>query len=235
MTRRSRASSTRSPGEFQGLADVDSVRQLPQRRRRAWSRQTAHTALVTVRLKGDKEHAVDSAAPAGRRRGEGRRHRRLSGDHGRLWQRGRSRSTRRCKDTLAERREQSASSSPCVILLLVIGAAFAAGLPILVGILAIFVAVGATALASNTMEMSNFVVFIITMIGLAVGIDYSLFIIQRFREERATGLPSRRRDRRRGLTPPAGQSPSPGWRWRSLSPGCSSCRTRSSAASPSAR
>ena len=37
------------------------------------------------------------------------------------------------------------------------------------------------------MEMSNFVVFIITMIGLAVGIDYSLFIVQRFREERGRG------------------------------------------------
>ena len=37
------------------------------------------------------------------------------------------------------------------------------------------------------MEMSNFVVFIITMIGLAVGIDYSLFIVQRFREERGHG------------------------------------------------
>jgi RND superfamily putative drug exporter len=37
------------------------------------------------------------------------------------------------------------------------------------------------------MGMSEFVVFIITVIGLAVGIDYSLFIVQRFREERARG------------------------------------------------
>ena len=74
-----------------------------------------------------------------------------------------------------------------VILLIVLGAAVAAGLPIVVALLAIFVAAGATALVSNTMEMSNYVVFIITMIGLAVGIDYSLFIVQRFREERAGG------------------------------------------------
>lgn len=75
-----------------------------------------------------------------------------------------------------------------VILLIVFGAAVAAGLPIVLALLSIFVAAGATALASNAMEMSSSVVFIITMIGLAVGIDYSLFIVQRFREERGLGL-----------------------------------------------
>jgi len=74
-----------------------------------------------------------------------------------------------------------------VILLVVFGAVVAAGLPIALALLSIFVAAGATALVSNAMEMSNFVVFIITMIGLAVGIDYSLFIVQRFREERGRG------------------------------------------------
>ncbi len=74
-----------------------------------------------------------------------------------------------------------------VILLVVFGAVVAAGLPVVLALLSIFVAAGATALVSNVMEMSNFVVFIITMIGLAVGIDYSLFIVQRFREERALG------------------------------------------------
>ena len=74
-----------------------------------------------------------------------------------------------------------------VILIIVFGAVVAAGLPIVVALLSIFAAAGATAVASNAMEMSNFVVFIITMIGLAVGIDYSLFIVQRFREERGRG------------------------------------------------
>jgi len=74
-----------------------------------------------------------------------------------------------------------------VVLLVVFGAAVAAGIPIVVALLSIAVAVGATALVSNALEMANYVVFIITMIGLAVGIDYSLFIVQRFREERAAG------------------------------------------------
>ncbi|MCH8815582.1 MAG: MMPL family transporter, partial [Chloroflexi bacterium] len=75
-----------------------------------------------------------------------------------------------------------------VILLVVLGAAVAAGLPIILALLSIFVAVGATALVSNAMEMADFIVFIITLVGLAVGIDYSLLIIHRFREERARGL-----------------------------------------------
>ena len=75
-----------------------------------------------------------------------------------------------------------------VVLVIVFGAAVAAGVPIVVALLSIFVAIGATALVSNVMEMSDFVVFIITMIGLAVGIDYSLFIVQRYRQERALGL-----------------------------------------------
>jgi len=74
-----------------------------------------------------------------------------------------------------------------MILLLVLGAAVAAGLPIILALLSIFVAVGATALVSNVMEMSDFIVFIITLVGLAVGIDYSLLIIHRFREERVRG------------------------------------------------
>jgi RND superfamily putative drug exporter len=76
-----------------------------------------------------------------------------------------------------------------VILIIVLGAVVAALLPIPIAILSIFVAVGATAVVSNAMEMSEVIVFIIVMIGLAVGIDYTLFIIQRFREERASGKP----------------------------------------------
>jgi RND superfamily putative drug exporter len=75
-----------------------------------------------------------------------------------------------------------------VVLLIVFGAAVAAGLPIILALLSIIVAVGATALVSNVMGMSQFVIVFITLICLAVGIDYSLFIVQRFREERARGL-----------------------------------------------
>jgi len=48
--------------------------------------------------------------------------------------------------------------------------------------------VGATAVLGQEWQFSIFAVNVITMIGLAVGIDYSLFIISRFREERLRGL-----------------------------------------------
>lgn len=74
-----------------------------------------------------------------------------------------------------------------VVLLVVFGAAVAAGVPIVLAVASIIVAVGLTALVGQAFELSNFVINIITMIGLAVGIDYSLFIVQRYREERDRG------------------------------------------------
>jgi RND superfamily putative drug exporter len=78
-----------------------------------------------------------------------------------------------------------------VILVLVFGALVAAGIPLLLAIVSIVVATGITALIGEAFDLSFFVVNMITMIGLAVGIDYTLFIVQRFREERAKGHPVR--------------------------------------------
>lgn len=76
-----------------------------------------------------------------------------------------------------------------VILVVVFGAVVAAGIPLLLAIVSIVVAVGLTAVVGQMMDLSTFVMNMITMIGLAVGIDYSLFVVQRFREERSKGLP----------------------------------------------
>ncbi|MDP9363632.1 MAG: MMPL family transporter [Chloroflexota bacterium] len=76
-----------------------------------------------------------------------------------------------------------------VVLVVVFGALVAAGLPILLGLVSIFVATGLTAVASRVVGISDEVSVMITMIGLAVGIDYALFLIERYREERRHGLP----------------------------------------------
>ena len=75
-----------------------------------------------------------------------------------------------------------------IILLVLFGAVLAALLPILLAIVAIIVALGATALVGQGTERIFFVTLMITMIGLAVGIDYSLIVVSRFREEMARGL-----------------------------------------------
>ena len=73
-----------------------------------------------------------------------------------------------------------------VILLAVFGALVAAGLPLGLGVAAVLIALGGAAVAGQFHDFSLFIVNITFMIGLAVGIDYALFIIKRYREERAT-------------------------------------------------
>lgn len=75
-----------------------------------------------------------------------------------------------------------------VVLLVVIGTVVAAVLPLLLAIAAIIVALGATGLLGLQFQFSFFVTNMISMIGLAVGIDYALFIVARYREERVRGF-----------------------------------------------
>ena len=74
-----------------------------------------------------------------------------------------------------------------IILLLVFGALVAASLPVGLGVIAITLAVALTAVVGRLTDVSVFAINMISMMGLATGIDYSLFIVSRFREERALG------------------------------------------------
>jgi putative drug exporter of the RND superfamily len=74
-----------------------------------------------------------------------------------------------------------------VVLLIASGTLVAAGLPLLLAIVGVAVTFGALGAASSLTTFNLFVPNITTMIGLGVGIDYSLFIVTRFREEIAHG------------------------------------------------
>lgn len=74
-----------------------------------------------------------------------------------------------------------------IILIVVFGAVLVAFVPILLAIFSIALAMGTAALVGQVFQLSFFVTNMITMIGLAVGIDYTLFIVFRFREERHAG------------------------------------------------
>ena len=69
------------------------------------------------------------------------------------------------------------------MLLFVFGSVVAAGLPIGVGVLAVTGGFVGTLLLARTMDVSIYATNIVTMIGLGVAIDYSLFVVSRFREE----------------------------------------------------
>jgi putative drug exporter of the RND superfamily len=76
-----------------------------------------------------------------------------------------------------------------IILIVVFAAVVAAVVPIVMAIAAIAVALGLVSLIGQLVDFNLFVTNMISMIGLAVGIDYSLFIVSRYREERKKGLP----------------------------------------------
>jgi RND superfamily putative drug exporter len=75
-----------------------------------------------------------------------------------------------------------------IVLVVVFAAIVAAVVPIVMAIFAIIVALGLVSLIGQIVEFNLFVENIVTMIGLAVGIDYSLFIVSRYREERKKGF-----------------------------------------------
>ncbi len=85
------------------------------------------------------------------------------------------------------RGEMIGISAAIVILAIVFGAIAAAILPIILAMVSIAVALGLTALVGQGMELTFMITNMITMMGLAVGIDYSLFVLTRFREERQRG------------------------------------------------
>ena len=70
-----------------------------------------------------------------------------------------------------------------VVLILVFGAVLAAGTPLFVAGLAIPASLALIYLVARQVEMSIYVLNIATMLGLALAIDYSLFIVSRFKEE----------------------------------------------------
>jgi putative drug exporter of the RND superfamily len=74
-----------------------------------------------------------------------------------------------------------------IVLLVVFGSLLAGVTPIIMGIFAIGIAFGIVGVVGQIWRFSFFVPNLISMMGLAVGIDYSLFIVSRFREERARG------------------------------------------------
>src|SRR4051794_36304600 len=74
-----------------------------------------------------------------------------------------------------------------IILTLTFGTLVAAGVPLLIGITAVMAALGLIALPSSILPVDANLPAVVLLVGLAVGVDYSLFYLRREREERAAG------------------------------------------------
>ncbi len=77
------------------------------------------------------------------------------------------------------------------VLVLAFGALVAAGLPLLLALTAVFATLGLLAIPSQLVPLDENVSVIVLLIGLAVGVDYSMFYLKREREERAAGRSER--------------------------------------------
>jgi RND superfamily putative drug exporter len=73
------------------------------------------------------------------------------------------------------------------ILIVAFGALVAAGIPLLLALSAVAAAIGLTGVVSHVFPVDESISSVILLIGLAVGVDYTMFYLRREREERAKG------------------------------------------------
>jgi uncharacterized membrane protein YdfJ with MMPL/SSD domain len=78
-----------------------------------------------------------------------------------------------------------------IILTITFGTLVAAGVPLLIGLTSVMAALGLVAITSHVFPIAGELTAVILLIGLAVGVDYSLFYLRREREERAAGRSER--------------------------------------------
>jgi RND superfamily putative drug exporter len=173
-------------GDIRTLDDVASATSFYETNDPSMVSDDRHETLLPVTLKGEEKEAADHVAGllklVDERSGEDG-FLAVSAGNGSI-----DREANKLSSENAERGEMIGIPIALVILLIVFGAAVAAGIPLVLAIVSIVIAVGVTTLIGQMYDLSFLVLNIITMIGLAVGIDYSLFIVQRYREERDRGL-----------------------------------------------
>jgi RND superfamily putative drug exporter len=90
-------------------------------------------------------------------------------------------------ETDLQRSELISLPLAAIVLLLVFGSAVAAGLPLAVGGATVIVALAAIFGIAQATRMSIFVLNLTTLLGLGLGVDYSLLLVSRFREELGRG------------------------------------------------
>jgi RND superfamily putative drug exporter len=86
-----------------------------------------------------------------------------------------------------QRAEQVSLPLALLLLLVIFGSVVAAGLPLGVGVLTIVAGLAGTFLLTRVTDVSQYALNVVTLIGLGVSIDYSLFVVNRYRDELQAG------------------------------------------------
>jgi uncharacterized membrane protein YdfJ with MMPL/SSD domain len=144
-----------------------------------------HSVLVPTEFRGDPDTAVDRVDPVVARIAE------LQKAHPEYYVGSIGESTEKAvqksfNDDLAK---AGLFSIPLTLIILIaaFGSLVAAGIPLLLGLTAVLATMGLVSLISQVVPMSDAISAIILLIGLAVGVDYTMFYLKREREERAAG------------------------------------------------
>ncbi|HET8754702.1 MAG TPA: MMPL family transporter [Solirubrobacteraceae bacterium] len=148
--------------------------------------EDGRSALVQFDIKGDAEKAEDKIAPVVAAVDK------VAAQHSdvAIGEFGAASVSKELGDSQAAEQSRSQTLSLAVtllILLVTFGALLAAAVPIVLSLTAVLGTMGLVALASQLVPADSVTVQVVTLVGLAVGVDYSLFYIRREREERAAG------------------------------------------------
>ena len=170
-------------------ADVQNVRSPFASPNTSQVAKNGHAALVEFDIRGDKQKAVDKIAPVLTSvAGAQRAHPGLFiGEFG-------DASGVKAVETAYgnDLSKAGALSLPITLAILVVtfGALVAAGIPLLLALTAVFATFGLLAVPSHLLPMAQQAYAMVLLIGLAVGVDYSMFYLKRERQERAAGRSS---------------------------------------------
>jgi uncharacterized membrane protein YdfJ with MMPL/SSD domain len=175
------------------LQSIDDVRKLrsplePQNPDlMAWD---LRSALITFRVRGKPDQAAKRMEPIIKTVSK------VQGRHPRVYvaEFGKASSDHELEKSIGKdfkRAEISTVPMTIAILLIAFGALVAAGLPVALSFSGVLATLGLAGLASHLFPMAGDAKSVILLVGMAVGIDYSLFYIRREREEREKGYSRR--------------------------------------------
>jgi uncharacterized membrane protein YdfJ with MMPL/SSD domain len=145
-----------------------------------------HAALINADLKGDPEKADDTAAGTFAAVDQAKR----ANPGFEIGVAGDGTAEKQLSDSISDDFAKAETLSvPITLLILVVafGALVAAGIPVILAISAVMATIGLVSIPSQVFPVDDAIGSVILLIGMAVGVDYSLFYLRREREERARG------------------------------------------------
>jgi uncharacterized membrane protein YdfJ with MMPL/SSD domain len=145
-----------------------------------------HSALIEFRVPGDAEQAEERVEASLAATAAAQRHH----PEMRIEQFGDASANKALEDVFGKDLEKAGTTSLPItfaVLLLAFGAFAAAFVPLALAFSAVMATMGLLALPSQLVPMDSSVSAVVLLIGLAVGVDYSLFYLRREREERGRG------------------------------------------------